>query len=131
VGRKHHEKENAMTTITDTVTCAAIKHAIERRNGGMLADFYADNAVLRVVDRNNPPSRPREVKGRSAIATFWEDICSRVMTHKVEMTIAEGDQLAFTQACTYPGGAKVFCIAALKLGRGKIIEQTLVQAWDE
>jgi ketosteroid isomerase-like protein len=120
-----------MTTTTDAVTGTAIKYAIERRDGGMLADFYADNAVLRVVDRNNPPSRPREVKGRSAIATFWDDICSRVMTHKVEMTIAEGDQLAFTQACTYPDGAKVFCIAALKLGRGKIIEQTLVQAWDE
>jgi ketosteroid isomerase-like protein len=120
-----------MTTTTDAVTGTAIKYAIERRDGGMLADFYADNAVLRVVDRNNPPSRPREVKGRSAIATFWDDICSRVMTHKVEMTIAEGDQLAFTQACTYPDGAKVFCIAALKLGRGKIVEQTLVQAWDE
>jgi len=51
------------------------------------------------------------------------------MTHRVETTIAEGDRLAFTQACTYPDGAKVF--AALKLGRGKIIEQTVVQAWDE
>jgi len=120
-----------MTTITDAVTGAAIKHAIETRDGGMLADFYADDAVLRIVDRNNPPSRPREVKGRSAIATFWDDICSRVMTHKVETTIVEGDRLAFTQACTYPDGAKVFCIAALKLGRGKIIEQTVVQAWDE
>jgi ketosteroid isomerase-like protein len=97
----------------------------------MLADFYADDAVLRIVDRNNPPSRPREVKGRSAIATFWDDICSRVMTPKVETTIAEGNRLAFTQACTYADGAKVFCIAALKLSRGKITEQTVVQAWDE
>ena len=120
-----------MTNITDAVTGAAIKYAIETRDGGMLADFYADDAVLRIVDRNNPPSRPREVKGRSGIATFWDDICSRVMTHKVETTIAEGDRLAFTQACTYPDGAKVFCIAALKLTRGKIIEQTVVQAWDE
>ena len=108
-----------MATTTDAVTGAAIKHAIETRDGGMLADFYADDAVLRIVDRNNPPRRPREVKGRLAIATFWDDICSRVMTHKVETTIAEGNRIAFTQACTYPDGAKVFCIAALKLGRGK------------
>jgi ketosteroid isomerase-like protein len=120
-----------MSTVTGAVTGAAIKHAIETRDGRTLADFYADDAVLRVVDRNNPPSRPRELNGRSAIATFWDDICSRVMTHKVETTIVEGDRLAFTQACTYPDGAKVFCIAALKLDRGKIVEQTVVQAWDE
>lgn len=120
-----------MTTITAPVTGAAIKHAIETRDGGALADFYADDAVLRIVDRNNPPSRLCEVKRRSAISTFWDDICSRVMTQKVETTIADGDQLAFTQACTYPDGAKVFCISALKLGREKIIEQTVVQAWGE
>jgi ketosteroid isomerase-like protein len=120
-----------MTTMTEDVRGAAIRRAIETRDGGMLADFYADDAVLRIVDRNNPPSRPREVKGRSAIATFWDDICSRVMTHKVDTTIAEGNQLAFTQTCTYPDGAKVFCMAALKLSRGKITEQTVVQAWDE
>ena len=85
-----------MPTKTDEVTSAAIKRAIEGRDGPALASFYADDAVLRIVDRNNPPSRPREVKGRSAINTFWDDICSRAMTHKVETSITEGDRLAFT-----------------------------------
>jgi ketosteroid isomerase-like protein len=69
-----------MSTKTDAVTGAAIKRAIEGRDGRMLASFYADDAVLRVIDRNNPPSKPREVKGKSAIGTFWDDICSRAMT---------------------------------------------------
>jgi ketosteroid isomerase-like protein len=125
------QQENAMSTMTETVTGAAIKRAIEARDGTALAEFYADDAVLRVIDRNNPPSRPREVRGKSAIATFWDDICGRIMTHKVETTIAEGNRVAFTQACTYPDGAKVFCMAALELGRGKITRQTVVQAWDE
>jgi ketosteroid isomerase-like protein len=120
-----------MSTKTDAVTGAAIKRAIEGRDGRVLASFYADDAVLRVIDRNNPPSKPREVKGKSAIGTFWDDICSRAMTHKVDTSIAEGNRLAFTQACTYPDGAKVFCVAMIELKSGKIAHQTVVQAWDE
>jgi ketosteroid isomerase-like protein len=120
-----------MSTKTEAVTGAAIKRAIEGRDGRMLASFYADDAVLRVIDRNNPPSKPREVKGKSAIGTFWDDICSRAMTHKVDTSIAEGNRLAFTQACTYPDGAKVFCLAVIELKSGKIAQQTVVQAWDE
>ena len=120
-----------MPTKTEEVTGASIKRAIEGRDGPMLASFYADEAVLRIVDRNNPPSRPREIKGRSAINAFWDDICSRAMTHKVEVSIAEGNRLAFTQACAYPDGAKVFCVAILELKGGRISQQTVVQAWDE
>jgi ketosteroid isomerase-like protein len=120
-----------MATKTNGVTGVGIKRAIEGRDGRALASFYADDAVVRVIDRNNPPSRPREVKGRSAIATFWDDICSRAMTHRVDTSITEGDRLCFTQACTYPDGAKVFCIAVADIKGGKIAHQTLVQAWDE
>jgi ketosteroid isomerase-like protein len=120
-----------MSTKTPSVTGAAIKQAIEGRDGRRLASFYADSAVVRVIDRNNPPSKPREVKGKSAIGTFWDDICSRAITHKVETSIAEGGRLAFTQACTYPDGAKVFCMALLELEGGRIARQTVVQAWDE
>src|SRR6266571_3824646 len=107
-------EEIPMPTRTDQVTAAAIKRAIEGRDGRMLASFYADNAVVRIVDRNNPPSSPREVGGSSAIDTFWDDICSRAMTHKVDASVAEGNRLAFTQACTYPDGAKVFCAAMIE-----------------
>jgi ketosteroid isomerase-like protein len=120
-----------MTVKTEPVTGTAIREAIEGRNGRMLASFYADDAVLRVIDRNNPPSKPREIKGRAAIDRFWDDICSRAMTHKVELTIAEGDRLAFSQACSYPDGAKVLCLALLELKDGLIFRQTAVQAWDE
>ncbi len=120
-----------MPTKTNGVTGSAIKQAIEGRNGRMLASFYADDAVVRIIDRNNPPSKPREVKGKSAIATFWDDICSRAITHKVDTSVAEGSRLAFTQACTYPDGAKVFCLAMLELEGGRIAHQTVVQAWDE
>jgi hypothetical protein len=115
----------------NSVTGSALKQAIEASDGRMLSSFYADDATLRIVDRNNPPSKPREVKGRSAIMTFWDDICSRAMTHKVETSIENGKQLAFSQACAYPDGMKVLCFALCDLKGGKIARQTIVQAWDE
>jgi ketosteroid isomerase-like protein len=119
------------TTKTDAVTGAALKQAIEARDGRRLASFYAADALLRIVDRNNPPSKPREVKGSAAIGTFWDDICSRAMTHHVETSIADGDRIAFTQACAYPDGVKVLCMTICDLEGGKIARQTVVQAWDE
>ena len=120
-----------MTTRTDTVTGAEIKRAIEGRDGKALAALYSDNAVTRIIDRNTPPSKPREIRGRGAISAFWDDICSRTMTHRVDVTLADGPQMAFTQACTYPDGAKVYCISVLKIEDGQIADQTVVQAWDE
>lgn len=120
-----------MLATKEAVTGASIKKAIESRDGKMLSSFYADDALVRVIDRNNPPSKPREIRGRAAITTFWDDICSRAMSHRVDTTIAQGDNLAFSQACAYPDGTKVFCAAMLELRDGKIARQTVVQAWDE
>ena len=120
-----------MDAKTPTVTADTLKQAIESRDSRMLSSFYAEDALLRIVDRNNPPSKPREVKGRAAITTFWDDICSRAMTHRVETSIADGSRLAFSQACAYPDGMKVLCLALCELKGGKIARQTVVQAWDE
>lgn len=120
-----------MPSDTHTVNGEAIRRAIEGRDGRMLASFYTEDALVRVIDRNSPPSKPREIRGKAAIATFWDDICSRAMTHKVDTTIAEGDRLAFTETCAYPDGTKVFCAATLDLKGGRIARQTVVQAWDE
>jgi hypothetical protein len=122
-------KERPMTK--HAVTVADLKRAIEARDGKTLAGFYADDAVMRIIDRNNPPSNPREVRGKAAIAAFHDDVCSRAMTHKVETGVSDGDHLAFSQSCAYPDGIKVLCSAMLELKGGKIARQTVVQAWDE
>ncbi|HWW48622.1 MAG TPA: nuclear transport factor 2 family protein [Xanthobacteraceae bacterium] len=117
--------------LQEAVSSAGLKQAIEGRDGKMLSSFYADDAVLKVIDRNNPPSRPREIRGRDAITTFWDDVCGRAMTHDVDVTVSEGDRMAFTEACAYPDGTRVFCAAVLELKDGKIANETMVQAWDE
>ena len=120
-----------MTVTTQQVTAALIKQAIEGRDSRMLSSLYADDAQVRVIDRNNPPGKPRDIRGRAAITTFWDDICSRAMTHRVETTVREGDRMVFTQDCAYPDGTRVFCVAVLELRDGLIAKQTVVQAWDE
>lgn len=112
------------------VTVAALKRAIEGRKGSAFAGMYADDAVLQVIDRDNPPSKPHSLQGRSAIASYFEDVCGRDMTHKVEAGVAVGNRLAFTQSCAYPDGTKVFCSAMIDLKGGKIARQVVVQAWD-
>jgi ketosteroid isomerase-like protein len=108
------------------VSLAELKRAIEGRDAKTLAAFYADDALLRI----NPPSRPRELKGKPAIAAYYDDVCGRAMSHRIESGVANGEALAFTQACTYPNGSKVFCSAMLHIADGKIVRQTAVQAWD-
>ena len=86
----------------ETLTLPALRRAIETRDGQTLAGFYAENAVLRIVDQDNPPAHPYEIKGREAITAYFADVCGRTMTHRVDIGISEGDKLAFTQSCTYP-----------------------------
>ena len=114
-----------------TVTGATIKQAIEGRDGRMLSSFYADDAVLRIIDRNNPPSKPREVRGRAAITTFWDDICSRAMTHRSRPASPTATASPSPRPAPIPTATKVLCIAMVDLKDGKIATQTVVQAWDE
>lgn len=115
----------------ERVSAQGLKAAIEGRDGARLAGFYAEDAEMRVIDRVNPPSRPRLLQGRAAIAGHWADVCGRAMTHEVDFTVTEGDRLAFSQACAYPDGTRVACLATLELQDGRIARQTIVQAWDE
>jgi ketosteroid isomerase-like protein len=125
---KTNQREHAMTN--RQIGIEDLKAAIESRNAAGLIALYADDAVMRIIDRDNPPSRPRELKGRPAIAAFYDDVCSRAMTHEVENGVSDGRRLAFTQACAYPDGTRVFCSAMIETADGRITRQTNVQAWD-
>jgi len=129
------------TTATTTATTAttagpafdttALRRGIEERDVDTLRALYAPDAEMTVVDRTAPPSNPRVLRGRTAIGEYLNDICGRDMTHRLERVVAAGDTAAFTQACQYPNGARVLCLAMLDLRAGLIVRQTAVQEWDE
>ena len=114
----------------EPLSLPALRRAIESRDGKTMASFYGKDALLQIIDSANPPSSPREIRGREAITAYYDDVCGRAMTHRVEFGIESGDRLAFTQDCAYPDGKRVFCAATLELADGKITRQVAVQAWD-
>lgn len=114
----------------EELSIPALRRAIESRDGRTLAGFYADNATLRIIDQLNPPSRPHEIRGRDSIAAYYDDVCSRTMTHQVDTGMMQQDELAFTQTCTYPDGKRVYCASSMELSGGKVVRQTSIQAWD-
>ncbi|HYZ24550.1 MAG TPA: nuclear transport factor 2 family protein [Rhodopila sp.] len=116
--------------MTEVLTIPALCRAIETRDGATASGFYAADAVLRVVDQANPPSSAREIIGRDAIAAYYDDVCGRTMTHRVEAAVGDNERLAFTQVCTYPEGSRVVCAAMLELSGGRIARHLAVQAWD-
>jgi len=116
----------AVTRIADT-----LRRATEQRNAELLVSLYADDAELRVVDRNRTPSSPLVLRGKQAIADFLKDICERDMTHRIEQQVVGDNHLAFLEACKYPDGCHVLCASVVDLRGGKIVRQVCVQAWDE
>ncbi|MEU1474644.1 nuclear transport factor 2 family protein [Streptomyces sp. NPDC001668] len=100
-------------------------------NSAALLSLYADDAEIRVVDRNTQPSHPMVLHGRDEISAMLEDVYSRDMTHKLEQCVVDGDHAAFSESCLYSDGVRVLSESMLTLRDGKIVEQTIIQAWDE
>jgi len=119
-----------MNTTTTTFDTEALRRGIEERDAATLRALYAPDAEMTVVDRNAPPSQPRMLRGRTAIGEYLDDTCGRDMTHRLERVVVAGDTAAFTQACRYPDGTRVLCLAMLDLRDGLIVSQTAVQEWD-
>lgn len=113
-----------------TLTIAELRKAVETRNADSLKAYYADDAVLTIIDNDNPPSRPRTIRGASEIGAFLDDVYSRDMTHTVDMGMINGNSLAFVQGCKYDDGTRVIASNTAELGPNGIVRQTTVQAWD-
>jgi len=116
---------------SNAIDATALRAAIETSDAQAIVNLFADDAELQVLDHLHPPSKPQLFRGKAAIAGYWNDVCSRKLTHTVERIAHDGDTLAYSEACRYPDGTRVQCIAFLDLVNGKIARQTGVQTWDE
>jgi hypothetical protein len=110
---------------------AKLRTALEESDARSLLELYADNATMKVVDRNRPPSSPMILDGKHKIEAFWVDVCSREMTHKVTQEVLGSERVSFIEECLYPDGCRVLSAMTLNLRAGRIIEHVTVQAWDE
>src|SRR3954447_10380767 len=108
----------------------ALRRAVEERDAAAQAANYAQDAVLEAVDHEHPPSRPRTLNGREAIAAHLAEVCAREMTHRVLAATGDGANVAYQVACAYPDGTRVLCSTIAELRDGRIVRERLVQAWD-
>lgn len=108
-----------------------LRRGTEEADAATLLSLYAEDAEMRVVDHNTQPSHPKVLHGRAEIGELLEDVCSRDMTHKLEQCVVQGDQAAYTESCEYPDGVRVLASSMISLRDGKIVDHTLIQAWDE
>jgi hypothetical protein len=109
----------------------AFTRATEGRDASTLLGLYAEDAEVRVIDRNNPPRSPLILTGRAEIQPWLEDTYSRDMTHKVVRPVVGADRVALTTECLYSDGTNVLCACTADLRDGLISKQTVVQVWDE
>jgi hypothetical protein len=90
-------------------TIAGICRAAEARDAKSLKSLYAANAMLTIIDTDNPLSKPRTIMGAKDIGSFLDDVNGRDMKHTLDHVIAS---------------------TMTELGLNGIINQTIVQAWD-
>jgi SnoaL-like domain len=107
-----------------------LKRAIEERDARTLSGLYAEDATLIVMDRDSSPRNPRTISGLKAISSYYDEICGRDMRHEMVAGLSDDSHVAFTEACEYPDGTRVFCSAMAEVLNGKIKRQTNVQVWD-
>jgi hypothetical protein len=108
-----------------------LRTALEESDARSLLALYADNATMKIVDRNLPSSSPMILEGKRKIEEFWVDVCSRQMTHKVTQEVLGSDRVFFLEECLYPDGCRVLSAMTLNVRGGLIVEHVTVQAWDE
>ena len=109
----------------------AMRRAVEQLDADALVSLYADDAEMRIVNKNTTPSSPRELHGKEEITDYLRDVCGRAMTHHIENEVVGEDRVAFNEACEYPDGTKVLAATTLEVRDGKIVRQVNVEAWDE
>jgi ketosteroid isomerase-like protein len=115
----------------DTLDFGALRRAAERNDAAALADHYADDAEVLIVNRDTPPSSPHVLRGRAQIAEFLEDACSRDIESRIQDEVISKSRVAFNEECEYPDGLKVLTATTLEVQGGKITHQISVEAWDE
>ena len=120
-----------MTEQKTALDFEALRRASEQKDVEALANHYAEDAEVRIVNRETPPSSPHVLRGREQIAEYLKDVCGRDIKSRIEGEVVGEERVAFNEACEYPDGTRVLSATTLEVRDGKIARQLSVEAWDE
>jgi SnoaL-like domain len=105
--------------------------AAEERDASTQLSMYRPDATVTIVDKLAQPGDPRVLHTHAEIKDWLEDVCGRDMTHTVRHRVLDEHGAAYTEACRYADGTNVLCATVIALQDGGIVDQTVLQAWDE
>jgi ketosteroid isomerase-like protein len=117
--------------VTGKLDFEDLRRAQEQRDLDAMLDLYAEDAEIRIVNRNTPPSSPYVLRGKEEIAEYLSDVFGREMSHTIENEVVGEDRLAYNVTCQYPDGTRVLASENLEMRNGKVVRQVEVVAWDE
>jgi ketosteroid isomerase-like protein len=121
-----------MTQQSTGLDFEALRRASEQRDAEALISLYAEDAEVRIVNRETPPSSPRVLGGRERIAEYLRDVYGRDIESRIEDEVVGEERVAFNEACRYPDGARVLTATTLEVrDDGTISRQVSVVVWDE
>jgi ketosteroid isomerase-like protein len=84
------------TQASGSLDFETLRRAIEDRDADTLIGFYAEDAEVRTVNKNDTPSSPRVLRGKEEISEYLRDVYDRGMTHRVEgIAITEGGRFFY------------------------------------
>lgn len=129
-------REKGVTALTEQKTASgfdfeALRRAAEHNDPETLASLYAEDAEVRIVNRETPPSSPHVLRGREQIAEYLKDACGREIVSRIQDEIVGKNRVAFNEACEYPDGTQVLSATTLEVRDGVILRHLSVEAWDE
>ena len=114
-----------------TIDFEALRLADEHNDAEALAAFYAEDAEVRLISKDNPPSSPYFLRGRAEISEHVPAVCGRNLQHRIENEVVGEDRVAFNEVCEYPDGTTVLAATTMEMRNGEIARQLTVEAWDE
>jgi predicted SnoaL-like aldol condensation-catalyzing enzyme len=114
-----------------TERLAMVLHeAIEACNPDLLVSCYSQDAEIRIIDREHPPSAPLTVRGRDAITRYYGEVCAREPTHHIDEEVVSDNHITLTEAGHRPDGSQVVSMDICELDNGKIFRQTKIEVAD-
>lgn len=119
--------------IANDLDFEALRRAVENLDAELLASLYADDAEVRVVGHEAPPSSPVILRGREEIAeAYREAYGGQHFIQRVESAVVGEDHLALRVAAEYPDGKRELCGVFLDLDKdAKIARNTTIHVEEE
>jgi hypothetical protein len=100
-----------------------LRRGIERCDSDLVLGFYAEDALLSIVNAGASHASAFELRGKAEIAKHLRAVYGQGASHRIEGEVLSKDRVTFREACEYPDGGRLWVSTTLEVHDGKITRQ--------